>query len=219
MPPTTLVHRVRPASSGAAPHPGLLLLHGLGSNEDDLFTLASQLDPRLTAISVRAPQSYRWGGYMWWDIDQESAGLGGAGIQASMKLLDRFLTEAIAAYDLDAARIYAGGFSQGAAMAGAFGLLHPDRVAGAIMASGFLPPDPDNDGRYRTEEAAGHPFFQAHGTADPVVSITYARMTRDFLETTPVDLTYREYPMGHEVSLDELQDLRRWLDGTLLAVD
>ncbi len=179
--------------------------------------LASQIDPRFTAISVRAPQPYHWGGYMWWDIDQESAGLGGPGIQASIGLLDRFLTEAIAGYDLDPAHIYTGGFSQGAAMAGAYALLYPDRVAGAIMASGFLPPD--NDGRYRTAEAAGHPFFQAHGTADPVVSITYARMTRDFLEATPVDLTYHEYPMGHEVSLDELQDLQRWLDAVVPALN
>lgn len=213
MPPTSLIHRVRPASVGTAPYPALLLLHGLGSNEDDLFMLASQIDPRFTAISARAPQPYQWGGYMWWNIDQESAGLGGPGIEASIGLLDRFLTEVIAAYDLDPARIYAGGFSQGAAMAGAYALLNPDRVAGAIMASGFLPPD--SDGRYRTAEAAGHPFFQAHGTADPVVSITYARMTRDFLETTPVDLTYREYPMGHEVSLDEMLDLQRWLDGVV----
>lgn len=215
MPATTLIHRVRAASTQAAPHPGLLLLHGLGSNEDDLFALASQLDPRLTAISVRAPQPYQWGGYMWWNIDQESAGPGGPGIGASITLLDRFLTEVIAAYNLDPARIYVGGFSQGAAMAGAYALLRPDRVAGAIMASGFLPPD--TEGRYHTGEAAGHPFFQAHGTADPVVSITYARMTRDFLETTPVDLTYREYPMGHEVSFDELHDLRHWLDGVLSA--
>lgn len=213
MPDPALIHRVRPASLGTAPHPGLLLLHGLGSNEDDLFALAPQLDPRLTAISLRAPQPYTWGGYMWWDIQQESAGIGGQGIQESIALLDRFLSEAIDTYTLDPHRIYIGGFSQGAAMAGAYALLHPDQAAGAIMASGFLPPD--TDGRYRTADAAGHPFFQAHGTMDPVVSITYARMTRDFLETTPVNLTYREYPMAHEVSLEELQDLSNWLDGVL----
>lgn len=213
MPDLTLFHLVRTASRGPAPHPGLLLLHGLGSTEEDLFALAPQLDPRLTAISIRAPQTYTWGGYMWWDIEQESAGVGGPGIQASIARLDQFLTEAITAYDIDPRRVYVGGFSQGAAMAGAYALLHPDRAAGAIMTSGFLPPDTDS--RYRTSEAAGHPFFQGHGTADPVVSITYARMTRDFLETTPVNLTYREYPIRHEVSFEELQDLRSWLDAVL----
>jgi phospholipase/carboxylesterase len=86
-------------------------------------------------------------------------------------------------------------------------------VAAAIMASGYLPPDPDN--RYRAAAAAGHPFFQAHGTNDPVVSIDFARQTRDFLLQTPVELTYREYPIGHEVSLPELQELAAWFAAIL----
>ena len=81
------------------------------------------------------------------------------------------------------------------------------------MASGFLPP-PDG-GSYRSAEAAGHPFFQAHGIHDTTVPLEYAHMTRDFLQATPVDLTYREYPIGHEVSMEELQDLHAWLSRVL----
>ncbi|MDQ2740924.1 MAG: phospholipase [Chloroflexota bacterium] len=208
-----LVHLSRPAESGTSPFPALILLHGLGSNEADLFSLASQIDCRLTVFSVRAPHDYDYGGYMWWDIERETPGLGGPLITASLAALGKFLEAAGAAYHLDAKHIYLGGFSQGAAMAGAFSLLHPDRVAGTIMLSGFLPPDPDN--RYHTEEATGHPIFQGHGVHDQVISIDFARMTRDFLAQTPVILTYREYPIGHEVSLPELQDIANWVNGVL----
>lgn len=210
----SLVHRTHPATSGEAPHPGLIMMHGLGSHEMDMLSLAEWLDPRLYVVSVRAPFPYG-PGFMWYDLYQHGPGLGGPGIEESLDRLERFLAEALAGYPLDRNRLYAGGFSQGAAMAAALALLHPDRVAGAVMASGFLPP-PDGRG-YRLEEIAGHPFFQAHGTYDQTVPIEYAHMTRSFLQRTPVDLTYREYPIGHEVSMEELQDMRAWLEGVLEA--
>jgi phospholipase/carboxylesterase len=209
----SLTHRTHPARAGAPPHPGLVLLHGLGSNELDLLSMAPAIDPRAYIISARAPLSYRWGGYMWYDLEQHGPGLGSESIESALQLLERFLTEVIEAYPIDPERLYVGGFSMGAAMAGALGLLYPERAAGAIMVSGYLPPD--GQGRYRMEAAVGHPYFQTHGTNDPVVSIDYARQTRDFLLQTPVDLTYREYPIGHEVSLPELQDLAAWFSRVL----
>lgn len=209
----SLVHQSRPPS-GTAPHPALILLHGFGSNELDLLALAGSIDSRLFVISVRAPFP-QGPGFMWYDLD-EGPGLGGAGIERSLALLRGFLGECLAAYDLDPTRVISGGFSQGAAMAGTLGLLDADRVAGALMVSGYLPPGIEQ--RYRPPAAAGHPFFQAHGTLDPVVPLVFAHQTRQFLETTPVTLTYREYPIGHEVSLPELTDidawLRTWLDET-----
>lgn len=208
-----LPHQVRPAAAAAGPHPGLVLFHGLGSSEGDLMLLGSQIDPRVFVVSARAPLPYRWGGYMWYDVEREGPALGGKSITSTLSLLDRFLDEVVETYGIDPGRLYTGGFSMGAAMAGALALLHPDRVAGAIMISGFLPPDPA--GKYRSCDAAGHPFFQAHGTRDTVLSIEFGRMTRDFLRRTPVRLTYREYPIGHEVSAEELADLRAWLSTVL----
>lgn len=208
-----LVHLVRPAE-GAGPHPGLVLLHGLGSNEQDLFTFAGQIDPRLTVISVRAPLPYGYGGYMWYDLN-EGSGLQGEGISGSLAALDEFLQGLPDRYDVDPARLYLGGFSQGAAMAGASGLLHPDRVAGVVMLSGYLPPPAEGDERYFSGRAAGKPFFQANGTLDQVVLIAWGRATRDALQKAGVALTYREYPMAHEVILPEVMDLARWLDGAL----
>jgi phospholipase/carboxylesterase len=207
-----LQHSVSPARSGPEPHPALILMHGLGSNEADLMALAPEADPRLFVISVRAPFPYSYGGHMWFDLE-EGPGLQGRMIRQSLDALREFIDRAQEEYPIDSPRLYVGGFSQGAAMAGALALLEPETVQGAVMLSGFLPPD--SDGEYRADLAAGHPFFQAHGTNDGVVSIVYARMTRDFLQNTPVDLTYREYPMAHQVNLEELMDLRAWMVGVL----
>lgn len=208
----SLVHRTRPAAGGG-PHPALLLLHGLGSNEMDLHMLATQLDPRLYAISARAPFGQPWSGYMWYDL-AEGAGRGGQSIERSLERLGAFLQEMVDDYPIDPAQVYLGGFSQGAAMAGALALSEPQRVAGTIMISGYLPP-PAPETPYDLAGAKGKPFFQAHGTADTVVLPDWARQTRDFLRSVPVDLTYREYPIAHEVSVEELADLASWLDRRL----
>jgi phospholipase/carboxylesterase len=215
MPGFALTHRSYPARSGQRPHPAVILLHGLGSNELDLLNLAPSLDPRIFVISVRAPFDYQWGGYMWYDLEQHGGALGGESINTSLELLRRFLDEAVNTYPIDPSALFAGGFSMGAAMAGAIALLEPDRVAGAIMASGYLPPDPMHE--YRSQEAAGRPFFQAHGTLDQVVPITLGHATRAALEQTPVNLTYREYPIGHEVSPNELADISAWFASILDA--
>lgn len=213
-----LVHSAIPARSGPGPHAGLLLLHGLGSNEMDMHTMAGQLaDPRVVIVSARAPFATPWGGYAWYDIAEHDPGYTGTQrIGASIDLLRRFLDTLVSDYSVDPRRLYVGGFSQGGAMSAALALLEPERVAGAIILSGFLPIHANLP--YRPRDAAGHPIFQAHGTMDQVVSITYGRMTRDYLTNeTAVSLTYHEYPMGHEVCLAELQDLRSWMDGVLVS--
>jgi phospholipase/carboxylesterase len=212
MPDLSLIHCTVPARHGSAPHPALILLHGLGANELDLLSFAHVMDPQVFAISARAPYSY-YTGYMWYDLDRDGPGLGSESIERSLKLLHRFLGGAMEAYPIDPTRVFLGGFSMGAAMAGAMALLEPERVAGVIMASGYLPPDAG--GRYRGQDAADHPIFMGHGTLDPVVPVQYARMTRDYLRGTPVELTYREYEIGHEVSVEELTHMASWLSAAL----
>jgi phospholipase/carboxylesterase len=82
-----------------------------------------------------------------------------------------------------------------------------------MILSGYFPLH--NQLPLRLEEATGHPVFQAHGTFDEVIPVKYGRETRDYLESTPVDLTYREYPMGHQISGPELADMRSWMSERL----
>ncbi|GAC1324835.1 MAG: alpha/beta fold hydrolase [Chloroflexota bacterium] len=218
MPETPLNHRSRPATTGHGPYPALILMHGLGSNEDDMMSLAPHVDDRMYVFSLRAPLPSRWGGYSWFDYEVEGPWVGGRSIGRSLTAVSQFLNAVVEDYPIDPTRIYLGGFSMGAAMTGALVLLEPERVAGGLMISGFLPPD-GSPPRYRGSDAAGHPIFQAHGTRDHIVSIAFARQTRDFLQRTPVDLTYREYPIGHEVSAPELSDVAEWLTSVLDGYD
>jgi phospholipase/carboxylesterase len=209
-----LVHLVRPAPENEPePRPALLLLHGRGADEVDLFGLADALDPRLVVISARAP--FRLGpGYHWYELvdigrpepETFAAGFG---------LLRDFVEHVIERYAIDPARLYLLGFSQGAMMTGAYILAQPSRVAGAIVLSGYLPL---NAGLSNNAAGLrGKPFFVAHGTQDPVIPIAFGRQTRDYLEQAGAELTYREYPMAHFVSEVELEDLADWLAAHLDA--
>jgi phospholipase/carboxylesterase len=209
-----LTHRIVPARQGKAPHPVLLLLHGRGTDENDLLPLAHELDPRVLVVSVRAPFRFPWGGYMWYDLDPRGVGYPDrATLEQSLEGLLGLIERMTEVQPIDPRRVYAAGFSMGAAMSATLALTSPDRVAGAAVLSGYLPLSSGLD--FKNEAAAGHPVFQAHGTLDQVIPIHWGRITREYFESTPVALDYHEYPLGHEISYAELQDVSRWLSAVL----
>jgi phospholipase/carboxylesterase len=210
MPDLALVHRTSPARSGSGPHPALLLLHGRGTDENDLLPLAAEIDERLFGISARAPFHFPWGGYAWYGLDEQGVGYPDEKtLLDSLDLLRRFVAEIAETYPIDPERLYVGGFSMGSVMAGTLALTEPGRVAGGMILSGYFPVH--NQLPLKLEEAAGHPVFQAHGTLDNVIPVAFGREARDYLQTTPVELTYREYPMGHQISGPELADMHSWM--------
>ena len=210
-----LAYQAAQPRSGAAPHPLLVLLHGRGANELDLLPLAGELDGRFLVISVRAPHE-RWGGYHWYDL-QEVGLPEAATYAAGLARLRQFLDETVRAFPVDPARVYVLGFSQGAMMSGSVLLTEPERLAGAVLLSGYLPPPevlpPKLDG------LRGKPVFVGHGTADNVLPIGFGRAARATLEAAGADLTYQEYPMAHQISGRELEDVRRWLTAQLDGAD
>ncbi len=215
----SLTHLVRePAAQAQTAPPLLLLLHGIGSNEADLFGLSAQLDERFFVVSVRAPIVLGPGAFGWFNIEFTPAGLVADLVQArsSLGLLAHFIDELLAAYPVDPRGVYLGGFSQGAMMSLSLTLTQPDKLAGVVAMSGRFPAQ-------LFEQAAapaaltGLPILVTHGLYDPVLPIQYGREIRDRLTALPVALTYREYPMGHEVSLASLQAVTGWLSATLTA--
>jgi phospholipase/carboxylesterase len=213
-----LAHLVRrPARAAGAP-PLLILLHGIGSNEEDLMGLEPYLDERFLIVSVRAPHLYGWGGYAWFEIEwlPDGIAIDRAQAEQSRDLIVRFIGEAAAAYGADSARVYLMGFSQGAMMSGWVTLTRPDLVAGAALMSGRIP-DELRPQIADPEKLAGKPFLVVHGTMDQVLPIWNGRASRDLLQRLPVELTYREYPMGHEVSAQSLADVVAWLSERLEA--
>ncbi|MGZ6304315.1 MAG: alpha/beta hydrolase [Ktedonobacteraceae bacterium] len=211
-----LVHLVRQPLTVADAPPLLLLLHGVGSNEHDLFELAPFLDKRFLIISVRAPNTLGAGSYAWFEVNFTPQGpiINPQQAEASRQTLITFVQEAITTYGADPKQVYLMGFSQGAIMSASVALTQPELVAGAVLMSGRILPE-IQPSIASNEELSGFPFLVVHGTADMVLPISYGRASRELLSSLPVDLTYHEYPMGHEVSQASLSDVTAWLTGQL----
>jgi phospholipase/carboxylesterase len=93
-------------------------------------------------------------------------------------------------------------------------LSRPDLVAGTVLMSGRVPAEV-RPLLAPTEQLAGKPFLVVHGTQDPVLPVHNGRESRDLLASLPVDLTYKEYPMEHQVSAESLTDVTTWLSARL----
>jgi phospholipase/carboxylesterase len=207
-----LVHLVRQPAIETGTPPLLLLLHGIGSNEHDLYGLAPFLDKRFLIISVRAPLTMGPGSYAWFEVDFTPQGPvnNPEQAEASRNTLITFLQEAVTGYGADPERVYLMGFSQGAIMSASVALTRPELVAGAVLMSGRILPE-IRPMIASSEELSGFPFLVVHGTADMVLPIKHGRASHELLSSLPVDLTYQEYPMGHEVSQESLRDATAWL--------
>ena len=201
--------RVRPAAVGAA-EGALVLFHGRGADEDDLFPLLDALDPerRLAAATPRGPLALPPGGAHWY-------ALGGIGTPepttflssfgAAATWLDGFLAEQALGYD----RLVLGGFSQGGVMAYSLGLgAGRPRPAAIVAFSSFIPTVP---GLELDLSAPLPPVAIGHGTLDNVIGVEWGRRARALLEDAGAAVLYRETPMFHQVDPDYVRDVSEWL--------
>ncbi len=210
-----LVHRVRgaltPPAEGARP-PLLALAHGVGSNENDLFEMAPDLDPRCVVVSARAPHTRAPDSYAWFNITYTPEGrvLDPEQIDASRKLYADFARAAAAAYGADPTRIYTLGFSQGAVVSLVTALSQPRLFAGVIALSGRIPPEA-LPLLATPAETAGQPVFMAHGSSDMVIRVEDAHTACDILHQQQADLTYREYMIDHRINQQMYDEMTLWL--------
>ena len=198
--------------------PLLLLLHGFGADENDLFGLAPFMDGRFFIVSPRAPFDLPYGGFAWFEltIQPNNIGYSVKEFEQSRQKILEFVDELIAEHDLDAKRVYLCGFSQGAIMSLSALLSKPEKFAGVAAMSGrampeMLPEQKDFDA------LKDFPILVTHGIYDPVLPIENGRATNEILSRLPVDLEYKEYSMAHEISQESLQDVTSWFRSKLDA--
>jgi len=210
-PQLSLFYRLRRArqATQTGRSPLLILLHGYGSNEDDLMGLSAYLDPRFTLLSPRAPQALGMGAYAWFPIAWNAQGLHVQpdDVLAAVPPAADFVAQAITACGADPERTMLLGFSQGATVSAGILLHRPDLAAGAVLMSGFTPGElarPDL-------QLTGKRLLITHGLLDDVVPVEWGRTTRDLFESLGAAVTYREYSMGHQISDVSLEDADRWL--------
>lgn len=213
----SLTHLSREPKTKSAHPPLLLLLHGVGSHERDLFELASLLDDRFFIVSARAPITLTPGSYAWFHVEFAPDNrfiINPGDAENSRILLLKFIDELVAAYQLDPRRVYLMGFSQGAIISQSIALTRPDKIAGVVAMSGRVLPEV-LPLQAKPETFDGLPVMVVHGLNDPVLNISHGRSAREVWSKLTVDLTYREYPMAHQVSQASLTDIAAWLTAQL----
>ncbi len=204
----------------SAANAAIVWLHGLGADGNDFVPIVEELSlPASAAIRFIFPHApYRAvtinGGVRmraWYDI--LSLSLDGPedefGVRESASMASAWLIEQREA-GIDSRRMILAGFSQGGAVALHAGLRHPDPLAGILALSTYLPlrwswPAEAHEANRRT------PVLMMHGRFDPVLPMALGEMSRDHLLEHGQPVQWRDYPMQHQVCLEQIRDIGRWI--------
>lgn len=213
---TQFQYLVRESGIKTGKAPLLLLLHGVGSNEKDLFSFANQLPDQFLVVSARAPYTLETGRYAWYQVDFST---GKPVIQMeqeekSRRMILQFIEELKESYQIDESAVYLCGFSQGAIMSYSAGLTAPDLFKGIAAMSGRLLEEVKPE--ITSPEALQHlRVFISHGKEDLMLNIEYARSCDSYLKSLGIQPTYKEYAEGHGINREMLADLIHWLNQSI----
>lgn len=208
----SLQHIIR-ESSLTENAPLLIMMHGYGSDENDLFSFAAELPQELFIISVKAPYPMQPYGNAWYAINfDEDKGKWSDNEQAieSRDLIAKFIDEAVATYPVNKNNVSLLGFSQGTILSYAVALTYPEKVKNIVALSGYinkdiLPEDVEN------RDYSNLDFYCSHGSSDQVIPINWARLTSPFLYGLNITHKYSEFPVGHGVAPQNFYELKDWL--------
>jgi phospholipase/carboxylesterase len=204
----SLVARTRPAAG--EPEGALVLFHGRGADEQDLFPLLDAFDPerRLVGATPRGPLALPPGGAHWYalgGIGTPEARTFHASYAAASEWLDAFVAEQGVGFD----KVVLGGFSQGGVMSYALGLGEGrPRPAGLIALSSFIP---TVEGFELDLTPPLPPVAIGHGTLDNVIGVEWGRRARALLQGAGAEVLYRETPMFHQIDPEFVREIADWL--------
>ena len=203
----------RPAPPSVAQPWLLVLMHGVGSNAEDLFGLAGYVPQQFHVLSLQAPIAMGPQAYGWFMFSVQSDGsrqIDEAQEQASRALLAQTLQAASEQLGIPPERVVVGGFSQGGIMSLSVLLTQPQLLgAVCIWHSRLLPQVVPLQAPLAQWQ--GRSAWVSHGTQDQVIALDSAHQIRDHLQALGVTLDYREYPCPHTIHAQELQDSMQWL--------
>lgn len=193
--------------------PVLVLLHGYGSNENDLFSFAAELPKELCIIALRAPYSIEPYGHAWYAINFDSNLNKRNDVEQakeSMAIIMNCVISAQSLYDTDPSNISLLGFSQGCILSIALALNHPEKFKNIIGLSGYICKEFLND--HQDKKAYKHlNFYCSHGSSDQVIPVEWARETPKHLESLGIKNHYSEFPVGHGVAPENFFEFKQWL--------
>jgi phospholipase/carboxylesterase len=194
-------------------NPVLILLHGYGSNEEDLFSFANELPDHYFIISVRAPFDMGYGSYAWYAINFDADENKFSDIpqaQQSRDLIANFIDELVAKYPINDKNVTLIGFSQGCILSYAVAVSYPQKIQRVVAMSGYFNSKIAIDG-FEKNNFENLRLFSSHGSVDQVVPVTWGRKAQPELSQLGIDIIYKEYPIGHGVSPQNFFDFKNWL--------
>jgi phospholipase/carboxylesterase len=189
------------------------MLHGFGSDENDLFSFASELPSEYAVISLKAPIAMQPYGNAWYSIYFDSNdGKFSDDEQAieSRELVSKCIDEIVSAYPIDPKKVTLLGFSQGTILSFSIALSYPEKVANVIGLSGYINQAILKEGYQKNDFSSLH-VYTSHGSVDQVIPVEWARKTKPFLEKLGIPCVYSEFPVGHGVAPQNFYEFRDWL--------
>lgn len=205
--------------TGPNPTASVIWLHGLGASGDDFVPIVRELDlagmqdirfvfPHAPTMPVTINNGYVM--RAWYDIigADLSRREDEKGLRASQEMVEQLIAQE-KARGIPAERIVLAGFSQGCAMTIQTGLRHPEKLAGLLCLSGYVPLHTTiAEERHASNQAT--PIFMAHGRGDQVIPIIRAEQSRDLLRSLGYEVEWHEYMMPHSVCQEEVDDISAW---------
>ena len=193
------------------------MLHGYGSNEEDLFSFAPELPEELCVISVRAPYPMQPFGYAWYAINFDADQGKWSDNEQAIGSRDRivaFIEEACRVYGLDNDQVTLLGFSQGTILSYAVAISYPEKIRNVIALSGYINEDILLEG-YKGKDHSRLMIYASHGQVDQVIPPEWAQRAPAILQKLGIDTVYEEFPVGHGVSPQNFHSFKKWLEGKI----
>ena len=211
-----LSYRIKKSKQIKGPYSAIILIHGYGSNMDDLFSFANYLPEQYTIISIHAPLELPFGGGAWYSINFDSNLKKWSDNDEAKNSLGKIIDQLdyfTSTYELNPNNISLIGFSQGAILSWSLLLDHPSLFRRAICMSGYINQEilQKSIGEYRNVLA-----YSSHGLNDFTVPYDWAKSSILTLKENNPKVIFNTYPDGHNVSPENFESILNWIKRTTL---
>lgn len=209
-------HLIKKSCLVDAPSPLLIMAHGYGSNENDLFSFSRDLPDKLTIVSIRGDVNIQNIGYAWYDINIEFNGNKTYDIEKAIESRDKVadcIEKCTEIYNTDKNNVTLLGFSQGSILVNAVALTYPEKVKNVIAFSGVVDP---NIISLSSKSLKNLSFYISHGTLDQVLPYNLSKESLKFLEKNNLNFVFEDFPVGHGVSPENFKSMLSWLTKKLV---
>jgi phospholipase/carboxylesterase len=210
-----LQYIVREPKIASEKPPLLILLHGYGSNKEDLFSFAEELPDALLIVSLEAPLSIGNGGYAWYSINFDDINGKLSNLKEAKKSIDEiavFIINIKKKYNTNPDKTFLLGFSQGAILSYSLSFFHPNKIQHVLALSGYVNTAllPENiSAEIKTD------YYCSHGSVDQVLPVEWARNSKPFLDNLGFKNEYSEYNVGHGVAPQNFYSFKNWIEARL----